>query len=54
MDLKFAIVWKIKLKYLKVRAMFLQVFDFFSNLHLNIDVVNNLIYILVNGVCFHN
>jgi hypothetical protein len=54
MDLKFVAIWKIKFKYLKIGAIFLQVFDFSFNLHLNIDVVNNLIYILVNEVCFHN
>jgi hypothetical protein len=37
-------IWKIKFKYLKIGEMFLQVFGFLFK-HLNIDVVNLLIYI---------
>jgi hypothetical protein len=42
LDLKFVVIWKIKVKYLKVGEMFLQVFGFFLK-HFNIDVVNILI-----------
>jgi hypothetical protein len=38
------VVQKIKFKYLKVSEIFLQVYTFFFK-HLNIDVVNILIYI---------
>jgi hypothetical protein len=44
LDLKFAAIWKIKFKYLKVAEMFLQIFGFFFK-HLNIDFVNILIYL---------
>jgi hypothetical protein len=33
--------------------MFLEVFGFFPK-HLNIDVMNILVYFLVYGICFHN
>jgi hypothetical protein len=44
LDLKFVAILKIKFKYLEVGEMFWQVFGFLFK-HLNIDVVNILIYI---------
>jgi hypothetical protein len=38
--------------YLKISEMFLQVFNFF--MHLNIDVMNILIFYLVIRIFFHN
>ncbi len=53
LDQKFVTIWKIKLKYLKTSEIFLWVFFFFFFLkHLNIDVVNILVFFLVSGMCF--